>query len=223
MSGAIVFDLDGTLVDSAPDIAAAANRMLVDHHHPPLSLPLLTSFVGHGIAHVVHRIIDHCEFDPSRHVEMSACMLAHYTACPAALTRPWPGVAPALSALAEAGYRMGVCTNKHHALSVQVLEALDLAKYFDIVIGGDSLPCRKPDPAPLLATFSGLEGAGLVYVGDSEVDAATARAAGMDFALYTKGYRKAPLAALPHRFAFDDFATLPGIVKGLGQPGPPAS
>ena len=219
MSGAVVFDLDGTLVDSAPDIAAAANRMLADYDHPPLSLPVLTSFVGHGIAHVVHRVIDNCEFDPSRHAEMSARMLAHYTDCPAALTRPWPGVVPALSALRDGGYRMGVCTNKYHALSVQILEALDLAKYFDIVIGGDSLPSRKPDPAPLLATFSGLEGAGLVYVGDSEVDAATARAAGMDFALYTKGYRKAPLAALPHRFAFDDFAALPGIVQSLGQPG----
>lgn len=216
MSGAIVFDLDGTLVDSAPDIAAAANRMLADFDHPPLPVPLLTSFIGHGIPNLVRRVIDTCEFDPAQHAAMNARMLAHYTSNPAELTRPYPGVVAALSSLADAGHGMGVCTNKYHGLSMQILEALDLAKYFDIIIGGDSLPQIKPDPAPLHAAFAGLPGPGVLYVGDSEVDAATARAAGMDFALYTQGYRKVPVADLPHRFAFSHFSELPGLLLEIG-------
>lgn len=215
MSSAIVFDLDGTLVDSAPDIAAAANRMLADFDHPTLPVPLLTSFIGHGIPNLVRQVIDACEFDPAQHAAMNARMLAHYSQNPATLTRPYPGVVTALSGLADAGYRMGVCTNKFRALSVQILEALDLARYFDIIIGGDSLPQKKPDPAPLHAAFAGLSGTGILYVGDSEVDAATAQAAEMDFALYTQGYRKLPVADLPHRFAFSHFSELSGILREI--------
>jgi len=212
LKGAIVFDLDGTLVDSAPDIAAAANRMLADFGHPALPVPLLTSFIGHGIPNLVRQVIAAQDLDPALQPEWNARMLAHYSDRPAGLTRPYPGVVAALEALAGAGHPLGVCTNKFHGLSMQLLDALDLARFFDVVIGGDSLAVRKPDPAPLHAAFAELRTTPLLYVGDSEVDAETAQAGGYRFALFTQGYRKTPIAALPHHAAFDTFDALLAIV-----------
>lgn len=212
MNKAIVFDLDGTLVDSAPDIAAAANRLLGEMGHAGLPVPVLTSFIGHGIPNLVAQVITACEFDPAIHPEMNARMLAIYSERPAELTRPYPGVVTALEQLRARGYRMGVCTNKYRALSVQILEALDLMAFFDVVIGGDSLAVKKPDPAPLHAAFAALSGVPKLYIGDSEVDAQTAQAAGLGFGLFTKGYRKTPVEQLPHDFSFDDFAALPAML-----------
>lgn len=213
--GAIVFDLDGTLVDSAPDIAEAANRMLATYGHVPLPLEQLTSFIGHGIPHLVHRVIDARGLDTALHPAMNATLLAEYGARPVVLTRPYPGVPEALTTLAQAGHSLGVCTNKDHGLTEQILDALDLRRYFGVVIGGDSLPVRKPDPAPLHASFAKLDGTPLLYVGDSEVDTQTALNAGLDFALFTRGYRKAPVAELTHRLAFSDYAALPPFVAAL--------
>ncbi len=213
--GAIVFDLDGTLVDSAPDIAAAANRMLAAFGHPALPQAQLTSFVGHGIPHLVHRIIDACAFDPAMHGDMNARMLVEYEANPADLTRPYPGVVTALEALRDWGHVLGVCTNKNHGLSVQILDALNLSGFFDVVIGGDSLAVKKPDPAPLHAAYAALSAPPLLYVGDSEVDAQTAQNAGLDFALFTLGYRQTPVEDLPHRMAFDHYDALATFVAGM--------
>jgi phosphoglycolate phosphatase len=212
---AIVFDLDGTLVDSAPDIAAAANRTLADFGQNALPLAQLTGFVGHGVPALVRRVIDACDLDPALHPEMTDRMLAHYAAHPADMTRPYPGVPEALAALRAAGHTLGICTNKAHGLSVQILDALALSEWFDVVIGGDSLLVKKPDPSPLTTAFAGLTGAPLLYVGDSEVDAQTAVNAGLDFALFTEGYRQTPVAALRHRFAFDHFEKLPPFVLRL--------
>jgi len=208
MTGAIVFDLDGTLVDSAPDIAAAANRMLDEIDHAPLPVPLLRSFIGHGIPRLVGQVIAHLELDPASQGGLTQRMLAQYSRHPADLTRPYPGVPAALERLRDAGHRLGICTNKHHGLSVQVLDALDLSRFFDVVIGGDSLPQKKPDPAPLRTAFAAVDAAPLVYVGDSEVDAQTAQAAVLPFGLYSGGYRTTPIEALPHSFSFDDYRML---------------
>jgi len=213
MSGAIVFDLDGTLVDTAPGIAASANRMLADFGFDPMPMPLLTTFIGHGIPNFVRQMIGHLGLDPDRHAEMNARMIARYSENPADLSHPYPGVVAALEALAGAGHPLGVCTNKNHGLSVQILDALDLSRFFSVVIGGDSLPVKKPDPAPLRAAYDALPGPAMLYVGDSEVDAETARVMGLPFGLFTEGYRKAPVADLPHTFAFDDFALLPGLAR----------
>ena len=94
-----------------------------------------------------------------------------------------------------------------------ILEALDMMTFFDVVIGGDSLPVKKPDPSPLIQCFEDLGATRRLYVGDSEVDAATAHAAGIDFALFTEGYRKVPVQELPHLAEFDCFSALPGIVE----------
>ena len=212
--GAIVFDLDGTLVDSLPDLAAAANAMLAEAGSPELSLIKIKGFIGHGIPNLVGRIMAELSIPAARQAELQASMLRHYLAHPADRSRPYPGVALALQRLREAGHSLGICTNKMRAPAMAILQTLELAPFFDVVIGGDCLPQRKPDPAPLHAAFAQLPGQPLLFVGDSEVDAETAVAATIPFALFTEGYRKQPVEKLPHDFAFghyDDFAS------GLGR------
>lgn len=213
---AVVFDLDGTLIDSAPDIHSAANRMLVSVGAEPLSLGTITSFVGKGLPNLVARAMEARGVDMARHDELSRATLEYYEAASSALTRVYPGVVAALDELRDEGCALGICTNKPEAAARQVLEDLGLARFFPVVLGGDSLPVKKPDPEPLRVVFAALGAEGGLFVGDSEVDAATAEAAGVPFALFTLGYRKAAVEDLPHRFAFADFTELPGIVARAG-------
>ena len=116
-----------------------------------------------------------------------------------------------LETLHQKGHRIGLCTNKPVAPTNDILDHFGLTNLFSVVIGGDSLAQRKPDPAPLLAAFEALGGPG-IYVGDSEVDAQTAERAGIPIALFTEGYRKTPVAELTHEWAFRDFADLSAII-----------
>lgn len=205
----IIFDLDGTLVDSLPDIHAAAAATLEEMGHAPLDPPVIRGFIGHGVEPLVVKVMQTVgATDRAVWVEV---FTRHYGRINSTLTRPFDGVVGAL-ALLDA--RMGVCTNKPRALAVGVLEALALGP-FEVVIGGDSLPQKKPDPAPLLAAATALGDGPLLYVGDSEVDAETAAAAGVDFALFTGGYRKAAPAELPHRLLFDRWEELPTLVQSI--------
>lgn len=205
--GAIVFDLDGTLIDSAPDLHAALNKVLTDEGAAAVSLQQTRSFIGHGIPHLVHAARLASGIDPAREAAMTAAMFRHYMAAPARLSRPYPGAIACLETLQARGHPLGLCTNKAIAPTRMILEALGLARFFPVVIGGDSVAQKKPDPAPLHAAFAPL-GPPLLYVGDSEVDSETARAAGIPFALHTEGYRKADVRELPLAFAFSDFAEL---------------
>lgn len=211
MKGALVFDLDGTLVDSAPDIHAACVRMLADYGHGPLSPDRIQSFVGNGAPRLVERVMGAVGVGTG-HADWLARFLAHYEADPATLTRPYPGVPEALEHLAAAGHALGVCTNKPEAPAREILRLLGLDHHFAVVIGGDSTPATKPDPLPLARAYEALPPGPRLYVGDSEVDAATARALPVTFALFTEGYRKSPLTDLPHDFAFGRFADLPALV-----------
>ncbi|WP_138466837.1 phosphoglycolate phosphatase [Poseidonocella sp. HB161398] len=212
----IVFDLDGTLIDSAPDIHAAAAKMQAEAGLAPLGLARIRSFIGNGVPVLVERIMAAQDLpsDPELHDALTARFLAHYDAAPAALTRPYPHVPAMLAELAAAGHPLGLCTNKPVGPSRAILAALGLGEVFAAVTGGDSLPLRKPDPMPLCATFAALGGKG-IYVGDSEVDAATAGAAQVPFLLFTEGYRKTPVDELRHDAAFADFSALPGLVRAL--------
>ena len=208
----LVFDLDGTLVDSAPDIRAAVNRMLAGEGMDPLDLAAIIGFVGNGMPKLVERVMAARGLDPARHDELTQVTLDHYAAASSALTRPYPGVPQALETLAAAGHRLALCTNKPEAPARAILSDLSLARHFPVVVGGDSLPVRKPDPAPALACVRALGGGAAAFVGDSEVDAETAAAAGLPFYLFTGGYRKAPVEALRHRASFSDFADLPDLI-----------
>jgi len=208
----LIFDLDGTLIDSAPDIRAAVNRMLAGEGLEPLDLPTVTDFVGNGMPKLVERVMAVKGIDPARHKALTQVTLDHYNAAPSALTRPYPGVPQALAALEAAGHRLALCTNKPEAPARAILADLGLARHFPVVIGGDTLPMRKPDPAPALECVKAMGGGDAAFIGDSEVDAETAEAAGLPFYLFTEGYRKSPVSALPHRAAFSDFAALPGLI-----------
>ncbi|WP_417586795.1 phosphoglycolate phosphatase [Pararhodobacter oceanensis] len=212
----IVFDLDGTLIDSAPDINAAANAVLAEEGLPPVTLTQTHSFVGMGAGVFVERLelAAAKSSEPERLARMRASFLQHYETAHA-LTRIYPGVRETLTALQDAGWRMGICTNKPISPTRAVLAHFGWAERFEVVLGGDSLPSRKPDPAPLRAVIAQMGGGPAVYVGDSEVDAETAQAAQVPFALFTEGYRKTPVPAIAHQRAFDSWADLPAIAESL--------
>lgn len=207
MPGAIVFDLDGTLVDSAPDLCAALNKVLAEEGAAEVSLSQTRGLIGHGIPSLVQKAAELRGLDVSRLGPMTRSMLQHYLRAPCELTRPYPGVEACLTDLKTAGYSLGLCTNKAETPTLMILDQLNLRLFFTSIIGGDSIPERKPDPAPLAAAFRSL-GTPLLYVGDSEVDEATAQACGVPFALHAHGYRKQPVEAFSAVLTFDDFRNL---------------
>lgn len=211
----VLFDLDGTLVDSVADIHAAVTRLLEGEGRPPLDRATVQSFVGNGLPKLVERVIGATGLPMARHADLTARALEIYNHAPAALTRPYPGVPAALAALRDAGHPMGICTNKPEAPARHVLAALGLDGFFASIVGGDRLPVVKPDPAPLRLCAAEMGAARFVFVGDSEVDAATAQAAGVPFLLYSEGYRKGPVDSLPHAAAFAGFAELPALVRAF--------
>lgn len=215
MPAALVFDLDGTLIDSAPDIQAAVNHMLADQGQPALDLKTVTSFVGNGLPKLVERVLQHCNIDLQHHAALTQTTLTFYKQNAAARTRLYPGALPALEALKARGHPLGICTNKPEGPTRDILRAFALDPFFDAVIGGDTLAVRKPDPAPLFAAFEPLGGAKRIYVGDSEVDAETAARAKLPFFLFSEGYRKSPVQDLQHDIAFWDFAQLPDLIAGF--------
>ena len=210
----VIFDLDGTLVDSAPDIRAAAGAVLAREGAAPLDLAETRRFVGSGAEAFVERMAQARDLAPERRPVMLRRFLALYLHA-TGLTRPYPGVRAALAAIAARGHGLGVCTNKPEAAARRLLADVDLGTPFGALLGGDTLAVRKPDPAPLLECAARLGGGPAVFVGDSEVDFETAHRAGLPFVLFTEGYREDPLDAVPTERRFEDFAALPGLIAGL--------
>jgi phosphoglycolate phosphatase len=215
---AIVFDLDGTLIDSAPDLHAIANDLLAAEGAGPITLDQARQFIGQGAAVFVARMRATAHIPDSEQARLLAAFVARYDGA-VHLTRPYRGVRGALKALAGAGHVLGVCTNKPIAPCRAVLAHLRLDGFFATMVGGDSLPVHKPDPAPLRAAFGALGAATGLFVGDSEIDAETADRAGVPCLLFSQGYSKRPVAELPHAALFHDFADLPDLVaRHLPQP-----
>jgi phosphoglycolate phosphatase len=216
----IVFDLDGTLIDSAPDIRAAINRTLADEGQALLDLSTVISFIGHGLPNLVAKAMGARGIDMGQHARLTAVTLDHYNAASNDLTRPYPGVMEVLAQLRGQGHRLAICTNKPEAPARKVLDQFGMAHLFDAVVGGDTLAARKPDPAPLHHAFAALGASTGLYVGDSEVDADTAQAAGLPFAFFTQGYCHIPHDTVPCIARFDHFDALPGIVADLAATAP---
>ncbi len=200
-----IFDLDGTLIHSALDIQAAANKMLADIDRAPIDLATTESFIGNGIPKFVERCLAIYDL-PLSESSLNA-MREYYDADPATLTTPYPGVVDCLKTLQAKGVKMAVCTNKPLAPALTILEGLGLAEYFDIVVGGDTYAHNKPHPEPLLGCVSQLDVNfnDCVYVGDSETDALTAANTKMTFALFSGGYRNTPTQDMAKDFLFDHF------------------
>ncbi|MDB4980803.1 MAG: haloacid dehalogenase [Myxococcales bacterium] len=184
----VLFDLDGTLVDSAPDIAAALNAALVDLGQPPHPLPTVTGYVGDGAAKLVERAVG-----PSTDVDQSLLLerfKAQYAANLCVATRPYPGIVDVLERYAADGTPLAVVTNKPGDLARALLDALALTRYFVDVIGdGDGFP-RKPSPEIALAVCGrhGVTPADTLLVGDGLADLGFARAAGCRVAAVAWGY-----------------------------------
>lgn len=215
---AAVFDLDGTLIHSAPDIHASANTMLAALGRPALDLATIISFIGNGVPKLVERCLAATGGDQSAYDQALTLFNTAYAADPIALTRPYDGVEALLAALRRSGVALGVCTNKPQALTEVILDRLQLR--FDVVVGGDRLSVKKPDPAPLRLCFEELgfdarnlaPGSGL-YIGDSETDEATAQALGVDFAFFTGGYRKKHADDFTAAIRFDAFSELQAALE----------
>lgn len=213
-----IFDLDGTLIHSAPDIHAAGNAVLESEGLPPIPYDQARSFIGNGARVFLERMerASAGVNDPVR-TERMRRTFAHTYERAHALTRPYPGVPEALEALRSAGWALGLCTNKPIAPTRAILAHLRWTPLFQVVVGGDSLPVMKPDPAPLQKAMRAMGDGPVIYVGDSEVDAATAVAAAVPFALFTEGYRKTPVDTIPHDRAFADWSALPAIAGELAR------
>ncbi len=208
----IVFDLDGTLIHSAPDIRAAANAAMAAEGAEELDLATTISFIGNGVPKFAERAVRLRGLGEGAHARVTQAMLDFFDQHPARYSVLYDGLADLLPALVANGHRLGICTNKPEAPARAILEIVGIAEHFDVVFGGDSLPVKKPDPTPLHATFEALGDGARLYVGDSEVDAETAARAGVPFALYTEGYRKVPVEDLTHEFRFSDFAELGNFI-----------
>ncbi len=212
----LVFDLDGTLIDSAPQIHAAANIVFGNKGFPPFSREIVRGFVGDGLGVLVSRSMAHLGIEPdaSLQSELMDGFISIYEQA-FDLTTLYPGVSTALADLFAAGHRLAICTNKPLGPTRAVLRHFGLSPLFSAVIGGDSLPQRKPDPAPLCAALKVLGPGKALFIGDSEVDAETARAAGVPLVLFSGGYRKTAADALGARIIFDDHAALPRLIADL--------
>jgi phosphoglycolate phosphatase len=189
---ALVFDLDGTLIDSRRDITTAINRMRGELALPPIPLEAVVTMVGEGARLLVERALPPAT--PPEQVDAAlASYLRHYEEVCLDETRAYPGVPEMLAALAG-DFPLALLSNKGEALSRKVLDGLGLASHFRALLGGDSLPSRKPDPTGLwlLSGRLGVPVERLLLVGDTWIDAATAHNAGSLFALVEWGFPRPP-------------------------------
>lgn len=210
MSAAVIFDLDGTLIDSAPDIHMIANEALKIVQAPPITLAQTHDFIGEGIYKFVERMRDARDLPQAFQDALVDDMSKRYNDA-VYLTHPYDGVVDALSELSKQ-YRLGVCTNKLTSATEAILKHLNLFDNFDLICGGDNPLGYKPNPAALLHMFDKMGCDKQLFVGDSEVDSQTAIAAGVPFFFFTKGYRKKPVDEIEYAIAFDDFKNLPNLI-----------
>jgi phosphoglycolate phosphatase len=213
---AVLFDLDGTLVHSAPDLQAAANVVCNTRGWEPFDLKTITSFVGNGVPVLVERIFRARGASVKEADYQTAVMdyLEYYNNHSAVFTKPYEGVVKALDWLKGKGVSMAVVTNKPEIATITVLQALELDRYFAAVIGGDTTAQLKPDTAPYLAacTKLGIEPGKTIYIGDSETDGKTAAAVNVPFVLFTGGYRNSRVDEIPNWRVIDKFSQLSAVL-----------
>jgi phosphoglycolate phosphatase len=217
---AVLFDLDGTLLDTAGDIALALSRTFADHGHPAPPPAAVRQMIGKGAPVLVERAVaaQGLALDPAGQIALLDGFFHHYgrlqdlDEC-AAL--PYPGAREALASLHAAGLPLGVVTNKYHRFATGLLRRLGLAGYLRVVVGGDTCERRKPDPMPLLHACAqlGVAPSTALMVGDSRNDVEAARSAGMPVVLVPYGYTEGQdPRLLPCDHMVDSLADLPGLI-----------
>lgn len=212
MTDVAVFDLDGTLVDTAPDLAASLNHCLAAAGMDAVPLELVRPHAGHGARVMLREAYgwDGRFLGETEGAEQLARFLAHYEQNIAVQSRPFPGVVEAMNRLAGGGFTLAICTNKHERLAILLLSELGLADRFQAICGADTFARRKPDPIHLTGTIekSGGKPAGSIMIGDTITDIATARAAGIASVLVDFGYAPDPEARAGATAVIDDYARL---------------
>jgi len=209
---AVLFDLDGTLVDSAPDIAAAINAALSTASLGPLCVTAITPMLGAGARAAVERALAACGNLPSPGLadEVHAAYIAAYEATPCAHTLPYRGAPEVLDSLIRTGWKLGVVTNKPQQIARQVLDILGLTHRFDVVVGAQDGTPLKPDPAMIFIALKALGVPPLqaIFVGDSKADVGAARAARLRVILLSHGYTALPARELGADAVIDHFDEL---------------
>jgi phosphoglycolate phosphatase len=215
----IAFDLDGTLVDTAPDLIGALNVVLGECRLPHLPADSARHLVGRGARRLIEKGFAEAgePLDPDRAAGLTTRFIEVYRSRIANESRPFPGVFETLDELAQAGATLCVCTNKLTDLSVELLDALGLTSRFAAVIGADKTPAIKPDPRHIMAA---VEAAGgdpnrALMVGDSHNDVAAAKASGTPVVVVSFGYTETPAAELGGDVVIDRYADLPAAAERL--------
>jgi phosphoglycolate phosphatase len=214
----VVFDLDGTLVDTAPDLCAALNHALGTLGRPGVPADDVRHMVGHGARKLLERgLAATGEVSPALVEAGVPSFLEYYAANIAVGSRPYPGVEAALDTLAAAGCGLAICTNKPAALSAALITALNWDSRFAANLGFDSVPAPKPDPGHLFATIAaaGGDAGSTIFVGDSITDTTTARAAGVPVVAVSFGFSDRPVAELGADMVIDDYAALVPALRSL--------
>jgi phosphoglycolate phosphatase len=220
LSPTIVFDLDGTLVDTAPDLINALNHVLAREGLSPLPLASARNMIGAGARKLLERGLeaDGRSVDAEEMNRLTANFIGYYAENIAVESRPFDGLEPALDALAARGCRLAVCTNKLEWLSKRLLDELDLSRRFAAICGADTFGVAKPDPAILRQTIlkAGGDIAAAIMVGDAGTDVGAARRAGIPVIGCTFGYTDVPIAELNPDGLIHHMNDLPGAVEALG-------
>lgn len=212
----VVFDLDGTLVDSAPDLAATLNHVLGAIGRPALPEDAVRRMIGSGVRMLLRRGLAATGGASDEAIEAAyPLFMAHYADHLCDRTAAFPGADAVLEELAGRGCALALCTNKPEILAQALVEALGWGGRFAAIVGGDTLGVRKPDPATLRAAIDRAGGGRAVLVGDSIVDAETARAAGIPFVAVGFGYSDRPAAALGAAAVIEHLAALPAALERL--------
>lgn len=219
---ALIFDLDGTLVDSLPDLADALNKLLAEHGARMLPENAVRLMVGDGVAILVERGFREAAAwpeDAAARRDLVARFLELYEPHAADRSRPYPGVREMLVDLQKSGARLAICTNKPEIATRSLLGALDLDRFFPTIIGGDTTARRKPDPLPMQAALERMQARldEAVMIGDSPNDVAAARAIGMPVVAVTFGYSRTPPAELGADALISGFAELPRALDRIAM------
>jgi phosphoglycolate phosphatase len=217
----IVFDLDGTLIDTAPDLVDTLNVVFAREGLPPVPYETARNLIGGGARMMIARGIeaDGGTVAPAKLEQLFADFIAHYAEHIADRSRPFPGLVEALDALAGDGCRFAVCTNKLERLSVLLLKQLALADRFEAICGQDTFGVQKPDPEMLRRTVAAAGGSlqGSIMIGDSATDIRTARAAGIPVIAVDFGYSERPVSEFAPDTIISHFAQLPEAVAAISS------
>ncbi|HUO99044.1 MAG TPA: HAD-IA family hydrolase [Rhizomicrobium sp.] len=219
MPPAFIFDLDGTLVDTAPDLLATMNTILSREGRPTLAPAELRLLVGRGARNLIGEAFRRtgAPADAAKLDALYDAFIADYGSHVAAASRPFPGVAETLERMKADGARMAVLTNKPHGPTKMLIEQLGLGRFFGVVAGQGWRPWLKPDPRLFEAVLSGIGGrsGGAVAIGDSITDVEMARAGDVPVILMSYGYTPEPAASLGADAVLDDFREVPAAARRL--------